>query len=247
MSEVPVQSKVRGAHEAPEERVQASGPVVPDADTDDTQVIEGLPAATELDADPFADDLTDELAHAAPKKWVNRTTVVIGGLVLIAAGFLGGLQVQKHYGSSSTPSAASALAALRRTGGFAGGGRTGEGFGGTGRGAAGGTGAGGAGSAAGTGAGAGAAGGASGTGGVGGAAGGQTGTIKLVDGSTIYVSLPDGTVLTVKTTKSTKVTTSSTSSVGKLKEGQSVTVVGGTPGSDGSLTASSVTAGAASK
>jgi hypothetical protein len=210
MSDIPVQSVTRGAHEADTET---------EADFDGDY---GYTATdVNLDSDPFADDLSKELSHAAPKTWVNRTTLVVGGLVLIVGGFLGGIQVQKHYGKASTPSAASNLAALRSA--FAGRGAAGGGFG------------------AGGGAGAGA--GTTGTGTRGAATPApETGTIKLVDGSTIYVTLPDGTILTVATTKSTKVSTATTSKVSSLKAGQSVTIVGGTPSSTGNLTATSVTA-----
>lgn len=193
------------------------------------------PGMVDLDSDPFADDLSKELAAAARKKWVNRTTVVAAGLVLIAGGFLGGIQVQKHFGSS-TSNAAAGLAALRNatrggtggTGGFPGFGGTG----GTGRTGTGGTGAGGTGGI-GT--------GGTGGGGTGQASTGQTGTVKLVDGSTIYVSLPDGTVLTVTTNGSTTVTKSATSSVSSLKAGDTVTITGSTPDSNGNMTATSVT------
>jgi hypothetical protein len=202
-NDIPVQSQTRGAHEA-----------------EDTVDYDYVPAAdVNLDSDPFADDLSKELTHAAPKTWVNRTTLVVGGLVLIVGGFLGGIQVQKHYGKSSTPSAASNLAALRSQ--FA---RGGEGGGAAG-------GRGGFPTGAGT-----------PTGSATSAAAAQTGKITLVDGSTIYVTLPDGTVLTVTTNSRTKVSVAATSKVGALKKGQTVTITGGTPDSTGKLTATSVTA-----
>ena len=209
MSEVPVQSKVRGAH---------------GADTDAFP-----PGGVDLDSDPFADDLTSELAHAAPRTWVNRTTVAIGGLVLIVGGFVGGVQVQKHYGGSSATSSANQLAAARRNAGsFFGRGGTG------GRGDAGGGGFGGA-----PGTGAATAGGGTTTSA---GSGAQTGTVKLIDGSTIYVSLPNGDVLTVKTTKSTKVSVATSSTVSALKPGEAITVLGGAPDSSGNVTATSVSA-----
>ncbi len=226
MSEIPMQSPLsRGAHEADE---FADGMFDGDASSYDetdayaspggTVEFEPVPSAVDLDSDPFADDLSKELAHAAPKTWFNRTTIVIGGLVLIVGGFLGGIQVQKHYGSSSTNSAATDIANLRnqfaRTG--TGNGTTrGEGnfpgFGGT-------------------------------NGATGAAAAGQTGTIKFVDGTTIYVTLADGTVLTVQTTGSTKVVTSTTTKLSALKVGETITVGGGTPDSSGNMTATTVTA-----
>ncbi|MET8152117.1 hypothetical protein ACIBSW_33690 [Actinoplanes sp. NPDC049668] len=62
------------------------------------------------------DDLAAELARAAPRRWWNRGTLVLGAVALLLAGFLGGLQVQRHYGTSAT-------AATGRPGG----GGTGEG------------------------------------------------------------------------------------------------------------------------
>ena len=49
------------------------------------------------------DDLSAGLARAAGKPWFSRTTLILGGLVLIVAGFLVGLQVAP----SSTPTPAS--------------------------------------------------------------------------------------------------------------------------------------------
>jgi hypothetical protein len=207
MSEIPVQSSTYDDPDAYGEH----------ALTDEPRFDETVESASvvDLDSDPFADDLSRELALAAPKTWFNRTTVVIGGLALIVGGFLGGVQVQKHYGSSS---GSTSLANLRSQ--FARGatGRGGEGGGGF---------LGGGGFPTGT---------PTAT-----AAPAETGTIKLVDGTTIYVTLADGTILTVKTTDATKVTTSSSTKVGTLKAGDTVTIAGGTPDSTGNMTATSVT------
>ncbi len=70
----------------------------------------------------------------------------------------------------------------------------------------------------------------------------STGTVTLVDGSTIYVQLSDGSVLTVKTTSATAVTTVGSTSVSSLKAGQHITVTGSTS-SSGELTATTVTGG----
>ncbi|HEY1487063.1 MAG TPA: hypothetical protein VGF84_13230 [Micromonosporaceae bacterium] len=198
-NDIPVQSQTRGAHEASDEYAYE-----PTTDVN-------------LDSDPFADDLSKELSHAAPKTWVNRTTLVIGGLVLIVGGFLGGVQVQKSYGKSSSTSATPNLAQLRSQfgrGGEGGNAAAGGGFPGAGTGAT----------------------------GTRGAATPQTGKITLVDGSTIYVTLSDGTVLTVSTSSKTQVSVATTSKVSALKKGQTVTIVGSTPDSTGKVTATSVTA-----
>jgi hypothetical protein len=178
------------------------------------------PEAVDLSADPFADDLTSELAAAAPKPWRNRATFVLAALVLIVGGFLAGVQVEKHYGSTTTASNARANALSQ----FAA--RAGEGFG------RGGTGTGGAGATA------------TPSSGASGAASTQsnTGKITLVDGSTVYVTLAGGDVLTVKTTPTTKVSVGSVTKVSGLKAGQSITVTGPTD-SSGNVTATSITSG----
>src|SRR6266508_1119814 len=53
-----------------------------------------------------------------------------------------------------------------------------------------------------------------------------TGTVKLVDGSTIYIDTPDGRVLIVKTTASTAVQLTSAGSLKDLRAGSTVTVEG---------------------
>ncbi len=56
----------------------------------------------DLATDPFADDLTEQLRARAPRRIVNRTTRVLGAVLLVVLGFLGGVQVQKHWGKTST-------------------------------------------------------------------------------------------------------------------------------------------------
>jgi hypothetical protein len=65
-----------------------------------------------------------------------------------------------------------------------------------------------------------------------------TGKIKLVDGKTVYVELADGTLVTVKLTDTTKVL--STATAKDLQAGTSVSVQGQT-GSDGTITAGTIT------
>jgi hypothetical protein len=198
---------------------------------DDTAILSALPAGQLPDADPEDerhDGLAEELAHAAPKRWWNRGTVVLAGLVLLGGGFVGGLQVQKNWGTTGTTSGFGG-------GGFnaaAGGGAGRYGGGGTGRGSAGAYGfPGGAGTQAGA------------TGGQGSApaaSSGTTGTVKLVDGSTIYVQTSDGNVVTVNTNGKTTVSAATKSTLKGVKAGQKVTVQGAA-GSDGTVTATSVT------
>lgn len=166
-----------------------------------------------VDGEP-ADDrdgLAAELAAAAPRRWWNRGTLVLGVIALVLAGFLGGLQVQKHFGAAPASSAQNG-----RPTGFPGG------FGGPGRG----------------GLPSGAPDGAPATGGT--AAAGTNGTVKLVDGTTIYVQTPDGSVVTVKTGKDTAVRTATQGTVKDVKAGDSVSVQGAADAS-GTVTATTVT------
>jgi Cu/Ag efflux protein CusF len=163
----------------------------------------------DLDSDPFADDLSTQLTAARP--WFNRGTLILSALALLVGGFLGGVQVEKHFGSSAAAtSAADRRAALQ---GILGGG----GFNRRDASAA-------PSSSASP------------------AAESTSGTVKLVDGTTIYVSLAGGDVLTVRTSASTKVSVGSATKVGQLKVGDKVTVVGPTD-SSGNVTATAITAG----
>ena len=89
----------------------------------------------------------------------------------------------------------------------------------------------------------GARGGQQGTGG-GFAGGGFTsGTIVSVDGTTIKIKAQDGSEKTVTTSGDTKVTKTEASSVSELKKGETITVIG-QAGSDGSVTATTISEGA---
>ena len=168
------------------------------------------------DHDFREDGLAAELAKAAPKKWWNRGTLVLGVVGLLLAGFLGGLQVQKNFGTPAT----TAAAGTGTRGNFgAGTGRGAGAYGFPGGGAVPG------GAAAPTAA----------------AAAGTTGTVKLVDGDTIYVQTAAGDVVTIKTSTSTTVRTATAGTVKDVKAGDSVTVQGAA-GTDGTVAATSVTA-----
>ncbi|GAA0472507.1 hypothetical protein Ade02nite_52220 [Paractinoplanes deccanensis] len=181
---------------------------------DDTAVLPVTGTSPEPEDDGFA----AELAKAAPKRWWNRGTIVLGAVVLLVGGFVGGLQAQKQWGTSTTPAAGNRAAAFgnRAAGGFPAAGAEGLPAGGFGGANPGGT----ATTAA---------------------AADTTGTVKLVNGTTIYVEKADGTVVTVKTDGKTKVATSSTGKLSDVKAGQSVTIQGAAA-ADGSVTATSVTA-----
>jgi hypothetical protein len=178
-----------------------------------------------LNSSPFEGDLAERLeAEPRPRRRPPSVTVLLGTAVLIVGGFVGGVQADRHWGATKSPDPAALinqLAARRGTQGGGGGG----GFGG---GQAGGA-APGAGQAAGQG------------GGQAGAGNGTSGTVKLVDGTTIYVQTANG-IVRVKTTGSTKVTIAKRSSAKALKAGSPVTVQG-TAGQDGTVTATSVDQG----
>lgn len=57
--------------------------------------------SADLDEVSPMDDLTIGLAKARRKPWLTRSTKIMLGLVLICAGFLAGLHVQKTYGTAN--------------------------------------------------------------------------------------------------------------------------------------------------
>jgi hypothetical protein len=160
-----------------------------------------------LSTSPFDKDVTEDLAAAPPpRRRLPKLTLTLAGIILIMAGFLGGIQANKAWGSNSgsASSVSSLINAARsgRTGTF----QFGNRFGGAS------------------------------------APGGTSGTIKLVDGSTIYVQTAGGTVLIVNTNTNTKISLTKSGTTSDLKAGQTVTVQG-TSGSSGTMTATSVTQG----
>jgi hypothetical protein len=199
---------------------------------DDTAVLHPVASPAGAGPDELNDGLAAELAKAAPRKWWNRATIGLGAAVLLCGGFVGGLQVQKHYGTSETT--------VARPGGGTGRGNFGGGTGGY---PGGGTGAypgGGNFGGGGQNSGGGAAPGAAAPGASAAAAGSTTGKVKLVDGTTLYVETSGGDVVTVKTGGDTAVQTATTGKLKDLKAGDPVTVQGAA-GTDGTVTATTVT------
>jgi hypothetical protein len=143
----------------------------------------------------MTEDLSELLATQAPRRLVNRATVVLAGLVLVIGGFVAGAQVEKNFGHlpSATPTAFPT-----GVGRFAGGAAP------------------------------------SPTGGA------TTGTVKFVDGTTVYITMPNGDVLTVKTDGSTAIQLTQPGTVKDLPVGATVTVTG-QAGSDGTMTATKIT------
>ncbi|HXA58843.1 MAG TPA: hypothetical protein VNW94_06740, partial [Streptosporangiaceae bacterium] len=94
-----------------------------------------------LETSPFAGDLDRELAARPPRRAMPGVTVYLAAGVLLVAGFVGGVQADKQWGSGSTSVSSGLPAGL---GGARSGGRSGfgGGFGGGGFGGGSGTGGG---------------------------------------------------------------------------------------------------------
>jgi Cu/Ag efflux protein CusF len=152
-----------------------------------------------LDEDPFDDDLEERVAALAPRP-VTRTTLALVGLVVLVAGFLGGVLVQKSFGR--TTGSTNATTNFPGAGAFTGQNSQGRTA----------------------------------------AQNITTGTVKLVDGTTVYITLSNGDIVTVRTSNRTTVAARQTVTLKDLKVGQAVSVEG-SAGTDGTITATSVTAG----
>lgn len=170
-----------------------------------------------VDDEEPQDGLAVELAKAAPRRWFTKATLPLAAAVLVTGAFLGGVLTERQTGSGQQ-----AAGNFPAAGGFPSGFPGGGGFGQSGGGAP--TGGGTSTTAPATTSGSAA----------------TTGTVKLVDGSTIYVETADGTVITVKTGKDTSVRTSKTAKLSDIKAGAKVTVQGTTAGDD-TVTATAVT------
>ena len=165
----------------------------------------------------FRDDVDepDEMPTRASRRVVTAWTMVFAALVIAGAGFVAGIQMEKHNEPAATglPAGLAAFAnarngALNGAGAFA---NRGANSGATGA-----------------------------TGATQPPAGsGTTGQIKLVDGSNIYITTSDGSTVKVTTTPTSKVTKAIAGAVGDLKAGDTITVQGAA-GSDGTIAASSI-------
>jgi hypothetical protein len=155
------------------------------------------------------DDLTAVLTRR-PRAKLPSVTLLLAAIVVASAGFLGGALVGKHYGSSGSGNLAAAF------GRFA-----------TARASA--TASPGAGSRSGF----------PGGGSPFGGGNATVGTIKLIDGSTVYVQTTEGDIVQVTTSAGTKVTVSSTVPVKDLQPGETV-IVEGSKNSSGAVSATSI-------
>jgi hypothetical protein len=166
-------------------------------------------AADLLATTATGDDLTVALASRPPRARLPSVTMALAAAALTGAGFLGGVLLQKHQTSSGTSSPLASVLASGRL----------PNLGGSGAPAAGGTGGGSA---------------------LGFALGGSTiGTVKLVDGSTIYIQGLTGSITKVTTTPATKIQVAAPGTVKDLRPGETLMIQGTKHGS-GTVTATSV-------
>lgn len=174
----------------------------------------------ELDPDDWLDepDEADELPPRPRRRLLTPIPLALLAVLLIAGGFIGGVEIQKGEESSASTGGAAAGAASR----FA-----------ALRGGAGGTGAGKT-----------ATGGGAGGGFPGAGAGGSrptTGTVAYLAGNTLYVTNPEGNTVKVNTSAATSVTKSVKTKVNGIHPGETVTVTGATSG--GAVSAESISVG----
>jgi hypothetical protein len=150
----------------------------------------------DLGEDPFDDDLSSQLKARTPLKLTSRTTLALSGAVLVVIGFVGGVLVQKNYGTTPAANNRSAAQQALANGGF--GGFNGANGGGTGT--------------------------NGGTGATGRNA--TTGTVKFVDGTTVYLTTANGDTITVKTSGTTTIRLQQTVAVKDIPVGATVVVQG---------------------
>lgn len=179
--------------------------------------------------DALDDPTGDQLPGRPRNRILNRVTLPLLAVLVAAAGFLGGIEVEKGHGSTSASTASARFAGFGAT--ASGSGRAGAARGGFGARSGTGTRSGGLPGGA-------SAGGAP-TGGFGGAGGGTTGTISSVSGRTIYLKETSGTTIKVTLTSATSLKKDLAVSRNLVRPGDEITVEGIT-GSGGSIKASSI-------
>jgi hypothetical protein len=163
---------------------------------------------------PYEDEPETGMPPRTRRRLVTPVTTGLVAVLLAAAGFIGGVEVQKGQGSGG--GAGATASATPAAFGAAGGARAG-GFGG-GQGAA-----------------AGAAGGGGGAGNI------TFGTVANKSGKTLYVTDSSGKTIRVQTTVSSKITRTAANSVHGVFPGDTVVVQGSTA-SNGTVTATTVRA-----
>ena len=159
---------------------------------------------------PYDDGDDEPEFQPRPRRRAHALTFALAGALLIAAGFYGGVLVQKHQdrGTSSASNARARTfpAAAGATGGTGTGAARGAGFGGFGGGGAGG--------------------------------GAVTGTVKFVDGKNVYVTDTSGNIVKVATVASSQLTKTDPATTKDVAPGD-VVLVRGPQNTDGSYTAQS--------
>jgi hypothetical protein len=165
-------------------------------------------------------DPGDELPPRPRRRLVTPVTGLLAAVLVAGAGFIGGVEIQKHQGGTASAAGgpgAAAGAAPGGAGGFrpAGGARSGP-PGGAPSGAPGG----------------------------GGAGAPTVGTVSSAHGGVLYVKDSSGTTVRVQTTSASKVTRTASTSVGAVHPGDLVVVQGSTA-KDGTVKATRVSATAA--
>jgi hypothetical protein len=174
----------------------------------------------EMDPDDWLDepDEPDELPPRPRRRLLTPIPLALLAVLLIAGGFIGGVEIQKGE-ESSAPAGGATAGAASRFAGLRGG-------------------------AAGSGAGKTATGGGAGGGfpGAGAGAGRPTiGTVAYLAGNTLYVTNPEGNTVKVTTSAATSVTKSVKAKVNGIHPGETVTVTGATSG--GAVSAESISVG----
>jgi hypothetical protein len=144
-----------------------------------------------------------------PRAKLPSLTLVLAAVLVASAGFLGGALVGKHYGNSGSSNLAAEFSRLA-------GARASASPGSSSR-----------------------SGFPGGGGGLFGAGNATIGTIKLIDGSTVYVQTTAGDIVQVATSATTRVTQSSTVPVKDLQPGETV-IVEGSKNSSGGIAATSI-------
>jgi hypothetical protein len=168
-------------------------------------------------------DEPDKLPPRPRRRLLRPIPLALLGALLIAGGFIAGVQIEKGEQASSGATGGAGAGLASRLAGIRGGGTSGAG-GGSGKAPAGGA----AGGFAGTGA---------------GGARPTTGTVAYLAGNTLYVTNPEGTTVKVNTSPATSVTKTVKAEVKGIHPGETVTVTGVT-GSNGAVSAESVSVGA---
>jgi hypothetical protein len=184
-----------------------------DSPTEEYPTLAGELAAPDVSLDEPAAD--DEWPVSGPKKGIRLAVpaAALVGFVLLACGFWGGAELQKHRGGSSSGGAANFASIAARFRGS-----------GTSTTATTATGAGGLAGA-----------------GFGGASNATTGTLSVVDGNTLYVLTSAGALVKVTLEPSTTITRNAKTKNDGLRPGDTV-VVSGSTGKNGAVAASSVAA-----